>query len=163
MRCINMKWIQIVFLKIQSRHDSVHKWTDGRTSVLHIWFKYQVKLDASYSAPTYFMDKVKPVYPTFNVRWRWRYNYLSVRPAWTRPNLLWPGDAIWLHRARSTLPQVMACCLTAPSHYLNQCWPIISDVLWHSLEGNFCRYLSLSWVWQSLIWYCNYISQGRKS
>ena len=22
----------------------------------------------------------------------------------------------------STLAQVMACCLTAPSHYLNQCW-----------------------------------------
>ena len=26
----------------------------------------------------------------------------------------------------------MACCLTAPSHYLNQCWLIISMVLWHS-------------------------------
>ena len=24
--------------------------------------------------------------------------------------------------------QVMACCLTAPSHYLNQCWLIISEV-----------------------------------
>ena len=31
----------------------------------------------------------------------------------------------------------MACCLTAPSHYLNQCWLIISEVLWHSPEGNF--------------------------
>ena len=28
----------------------------------------------------------------------------------------------------------MACCLTAPSHYLNQCWLIISKVLWHSSE-----------------------------
>ena len=26
------------------------------------------------------------------------------------------------------LAQVMACCLTAPSHYLNQCWLIISDI-----------------------------------
>ena len=34
----------------------------------------------------------------------------------------------------STLVQVMACCLTAPSHYLNQCWLIISTVLWHSSE-----------------------------
>ena len=25
----------------------------------------------------------------------------------------------------------MTCCLTAPSHYLNQCWLIISKVLWH--------------------------------
>ena len=24
---------------------------------------------------------------------------------------------------KSTLVQVMACCLTAPSHYLSQCWP----------------------------------------
>ena len=29
---------------------------------------------------------------------------------------------LWWHRSGSTLAQVMACCLTAPSHYLNQCW-----------------------------------------
>ena len=34
----------------------------------------------------------------------------------------------------STLVQVMACWLTAPSHYLKQCWRIISKVLWHSPE-----------------------------
>ena len=42
--------------------------------------------------------------------------------------------AQWLHtvtKAGSTLDQVMACCLTAPSHYLNQCWIIICDVLMH--------------------------------
>ena len=31
----------------------------------------------------------------------------------------------------------MACCLTAPSHYLNQCWLLISQILWHSPESNF--------------------------
>ena len=36
-------------------------------------------------------------------------------------NSLWPSDVIWLQGSRSTLAQVMACCLTAPSHYLNQC------------------------------------------
>ena len=41
-------------------------------------------------------------------------------------NSLRPVDAIWQHRSGSTLAQVMACCLTAPSHYLNQCWFIIS-------------------------------------
>ena len=46
----------------------------------------------------------------------------------------WPSDAIWRHRSRSTLAQVMACCLTAPSHYLNQCWLIISKFLWYSLD-----------------------------
>ena len=44
---------------------------------------------------------------------------------------------IWQHRSGSTLAQVMACCLTAPSHYLNQSWLIIMEVLWYSLEGNF--------------------------
>ena len=31
----------------------------------------------------------------------------------------------------------MACCLMAPSHYLNQCWLIISRVQRHLSEGNF--------------------------
>ena len=39
---------------------------------------------------------------------------------------LWPSDAIWW-QSGSTLAQVMACCLTAPSHYLNQCW-LINEV-----------------------------------
>ena len=31
----------------------------------------------------------------------------------------------------------MACCLTSPSHYLNQSWLIINEVLGHPSEGNF--------------------------
>ena len=52
-------------------------------------------------------------------------------------NSLWPSDTIWWHRSGSTLDQVMAWCLMAPSHYLNQCWLIISQVLWHSPKTNF--------------------------
>ena len=52
-------------------------------------------------------------------------------------NLLWPSDAIWWHKSGLTLAQVMACCLTAPSHYLNQCWLIIKDGLQHSPEKIF--------------------------
>ena len=37
----------------------------------------------------------------------------------------------------STLVQVMACCLKAPSHYLNQCWLIINGFLWHAHKTNF--------------------------
>ena len=44
-------------------------------------------------------------------------------------NSVGPSDAIRRWRSWSTLVQVMACCLTAPSHYLNQCWLIISNVL----------------------------------
>ena len=50
-----------------------------------------------------------------------------------------PSDAIWRWRSWSTLVQVMACCLTAPSHYLNQCWLIISKVLRHSSEDIIIR------------------------
>ena len=49
-------------------------------------------------------------------------------------NSLGPSDAIWRQKSGSTMAQVMVCCLTAPSHYLNQCWLIISIVLWHSSE-----------------------------
>ena len=52
-------------------------------------------------------------------------------------NSLWPSDAIWRQEFRSTLVQVMSSCLTAPSHYLNQCWLIIKKDQWCSSEGNF--------------------------
>ena len=54
-------------------------------------------------------------------------------------NSLWPSDVIWGHRYWSILAQVMACCLTAPSHYLNQCWLIISMHPWRLSKGNFPR------------------------
>ena len=52
-------------------------------------------------------------------------------------NSLGLNDAIWRQRSGSTLAQVMACCLTAPSHYLNQCWLFIRKVQWYSSEDNF--------------------------
>ena len=82
-------------------------------------------------------------------------------------NTLWPSDIIWWQGSRSTLAQAMACCLTAPSHYLNQCWLMISEVLWHSPDKNvhrkYLRYLSLKWVWNLLIWDCSQIPQGSMS
>ena len=63
-------------------------------------------------------------------------------------NLLWPSDAIWQHRSGSTLAQVMACCLKAPSHYLNQCWLIINGILWYSPCNNFT-----SSAWDISTWY----------
>ena len=67
-------------------------------------------------------------------------------------NSLWPSDVIWRQGSRSTLAQVLACCLTAPSHYLNQCWLMINEVLCHSPDSDFTeRYLSLKWVWNLLI------------
>ena len=42
----------------------------------------------------------------------------------------------WQHRSESTLAQLMTC-LTAPIHYLDQSWEVISEVLWHSHRRNF--------------------------
>ena len=52
-------------------------------------------------------------------------------------NSLWHRDDIRGWRSWSTQVQVMACCLTAPSHYLNQCWLTISEVLWHPFHSNY--------------------------
>ena len=42
----------------------------------------------------------------------------------------WLNDTIWRHRSWSTLAKVMACCLSAPSHYLYQYWLTIKGVPW---------------------------------
>ena len=52
-------------------------------------------------------------------------------------NSLGLSDTIWRQRTGSTLAQVMACCLPAPSHYLSQSWLIMNLMLWHPPENNF--------------------------
>ena len=49
---------------------------------------------------------------------------------------LWTSDATWRLRSESTVLLVMACCLTTPSHYLNQFWLIISKAQLHSYKEN---------------------------
>ena len=44
----------------------------------------------------------------------------------------------------------MACFLPAPSHYLNQCWLLFSEVLWHSPEINFLGSVSDSSLYHYL-------------
>ena len=51
---------------------------------------------------------------------------------------------------RATLAQVMACCLTAQSHYLNQCSLIISKVEWHSSNCKFTSDTSVTNHWNHL-------------
>ena len=63
----------------------------------------------------------------------WLFQTLCVYfDVYSKLNSLWPSNTIWRQGSRSTLAQVMACCLTAPSHYLNQCWLNISE---HHLWG----------------------------
>ena len=49
-----------------------------------------------------------------------------------RINTLWPKGQSW-----STLVQVMTKCCQATRHYLNQCWLLISEILWHSYKNHF--------------------------
>ena len=53
-------------------------------------------------------------------------------------NPLGSVDTIWNHKMWSTLIQVMAWCLMAPRHYLNQWWHTV-----YNIHGNF------TWSW----WY----------
>ena len=73
-----------------------------------------------------------------------------------RINSLGPSDAIWWHRSKPTLVQVMACCLMAPSHYLNQCRLIINKFQRHSYKKNFTRNSSAINHWS---WLQNYLSK----
>ena len=52
-------------------------------------------------------------------------------------NSLMPSDAIWRQGYWTSLAQVMACRLTAPIHYLKQCWLIVNCTLRNKLWWNF--------------------------
>ena len=68
-------------------------------------------------------------------------------------NLLWPSGAIQWHISGPTLALIMAYCLMASSHYVNQCWLTIitsamakvmfSLMFWYQSEGNFPRNTSV--------------------
>ena len=70
-------------------------------------------------------------------------------------NSLWPSDAIRQHKSGSTLDQVMACCLMAPSHFLNQHWLLISKLLQYSPRSNFTvsTWATILWWWWVWKWY----------
>ena len=67
------------------------------------------------------------------IHWPWSSNELHwfIMSYCIPVNSMWPSDTMWWQRSGSTLAQVMACCLTVPSHYLYQCWLIFSEVQWH--------------------------------
>ena len=105
--------------------------------------------------PQQFSDRVPPPGARVNqcetvVYFRQTRTVLSVRDCTPWINSLGPSDAIWWLRAWSTLAQVMACCLTAPNHYLNQCWLIIGKIEWHSSKGKFTRDKSAINYWNYL-------------
>ena len=77
-----------------------------------------------YSHEDSFTGNIQDIYPWYDLK------ITNMRP---QTHL---QGTVWRHRTGSTPTQAMACCLMAPSHYLNQRWLIISDVLWHSPEDD---------------------------
>ena len=74
-----------------------------------------------------------------------------------------PGTSEWTHcglvttcggiHVGSKLAQVMACCLTAPSHYLNQCWLIMSKAVHDMASRPLAQFdLILAWASWKLLW-----------
>ena len=63
-------------------------------------------------------------------------------------NSLGPSEVIHRDRSGSTLAQVMACFLAAPSHYLNQLWLIVKGDAWHSAESN---WEAILYVWNCIL------------
>ena len=76
----------------------------------------------------------------------------AIPPYKARPSQNWPTittydhvhqifitSCSWFRRGVLCDRGLMVCCLAAPSHYLNQCWLIISEVQRHSSGRNFMR------------------------
>ena len=55
------------------------------------------------------------------------------------------------HESESTLAQVMACCLMAPSHYLNQCFPLYCQSGLDVIPQGTSQHLHFSLVFT--VWY----------
>ena len=117
--------LNIILLHVSGYHDSWLLFNGQRTS-----FKIPHEVSRTLAAlcvlscHTEAFDEWLKILPHF-VQFMYLYNHI-----WF--NSLWPSDAIRRQWTESTLAQVMACCLKAPSHYLNQYWLIISEAQWHS-------------------------------
>ena len=85
---------------------------------------WSVLIQGTCLAPSHYLKQWNVVNCYLKDELQWRSNGNTIFSF----NALRPSDAIWQHRSGSTLAQVMACCLTAPSPYLNQCRLIISKV-----------------------------------
>ena len=97
--------------------------------------RYEVCGNSTVSSTTYSWEHPKK---EKSVSMSWRHDRRTV----LHPRLLidWVTFltcCIVTSRCGSTLAPIMACCLKAPSHYLNRCWLIANRVLWNPLKTNF--------------------------
>ena len=108
-------------------------------SYVSTWMHY--KYLTSYFSGFYMISGILPHLKTGKI-WPWQKNFSNFQTKLYK--FCWPSDDVWQHRSGSIMAQVMVCCLTAPSHYLDNVTN--HEVLLHSNWGqkNFTvRYLSL--------------------
>ena len=89
----------------------------------------------------------------FSPQWRWWLLFtgsIIIKSMYLACDTLWPNDDIWRHRFGSTMAQVIACCLMAPSHYLNQCLILFDNLLWYSPQVNFWENAQGIYHWYEL-------------
>ena len=112
------------------------------------WFVWPVYPYSSGLFPGHWSNQT---YPLVSVKllWRSRIKLTSAKPEQTLKNMTCIKNllhiciiAIWQQKCGPTLAHVMAWCLTASSHYLNQCWLIIRKDQWQSSEGDCTRDIS---------------------
>ena len=142
--------------------------TDVRNGLLHDGTKTLPEPTLTYhqrSVVAFTRGLFDKKYPRYQST-QWKITHCNSQPysssgQWV--NSLKPSEAIWRHRTGSTLVQAMACCLTAPSHYLNQCWLIISEVLWHSPDSNFTENASDIYRWNDfeIYWFETVVKSPR--
>ena len=117
--------------------DSTPGWriTHGGTTgpfiqVAHLWF-------ISHILPFSKLRLNTPTLVTLELISTLHLNYLC------NLNSLRPSDTMWRHKFGSKLAPIM----TAPSHYLNNCWLITNKLQWHPSENNFTRDTSVISQW----------------
>ena len=73
--------------------------------------------------------------------------------AYRRHVPFWDGLGYGNLYIESTSGQVMACCLTTPSHSLKQCWLLNREVLLHSPESNFAWNVEATYLFYEFLNY----------
>ena len=71
----------------------------------------------------------------------------AILPQSQHVNSLWSSDAIRRQKSVLALAQILARCLAAPSHYLNQCRMVISGVVWYSYQYKFTGNAQEFYTW----------------
>ena len=130
-------WQMVMWFPLELRHNERDDvWNHrGLRCLLHCWFRRRSKTTSKLRATGLCVGNYSPhkkpvtriMFPFDDVIMiKILLNYY-----WAHCSLI----TLFYDISGSTIDQVMGCCLTTPSYYLNQFWLIISEVLWYLPEG----------------------------